>query len=124
MNEHNLFEKEDTLRLIGEVSENPSLNQRLLSRRLSISLGKTNYLLRKLVQKGIIKIVSFSKKPGKTKKIQYILTQKGIEEQMTLTVHFLKAKEKEYKRLRGEYERQTNNHNKIIAMRNDVRNSG
>jgi len=109
MNEHNLFEKEDTLRLIREVSENPSLNQRFLSRRLDISLGKTNYLLRKLVQKGIIKIVSFSKKPGKAKKIQYMLTQRGLEEQMTLTFHFLKAKEKEYKRLKEDYEKQTNN---------------
>ena len=113
MNEHDLFDKEDTLRLISEVSENPSLNQRLLSGRLNISLGKTNYLLRKLIQKGIIKIVSFSKKPGKAKKIQYILTQKGLEEQMTLTVHFLKAKEKEYKRLKDDYERQTNNRSKI-----------
>ena len=115
MNEHDLFEKEDSLRLIREVRENPSLNQRLLSQRLNISLGKTNYLLRKLVQKGVIKIVNFSKKPDKAKKLQYILTQKGLEEQMALTVHFLKAKEKEYKRLKEDYERQTNNHNKIIV---------
>jgi len=109
MNEHNLAEKEDAFKLIREVGENPSLNQRLLSRRLNISLGKTNYLLRKLAQKGIIKIVNFSKKPDKAKKLQYILTQKGMEEQMALTVHFLKAKEKEYRRLKEDYERQTSN---------------
>jgi len=107
MNEHDLHEKEDALRLIREVRENPSLNQRLLAQRLNISLGKINYLLKKLAQKGIIKIVSFSKNPGKAKKIQYMLTQKGFEEQLSLTFHFLKAKEKEYKRLKDDYQRQT-----------------
>jgi len=112
MDEHN-FPKEDALRLIREVRENPSLNQRLLSQRLNISLGKTNYLLRELAKKGMIKIVSFSKNPEKAKKLQYILTQKGLEQQMTLTYHFLKAKEKEYRRLKEEYEKQTNGGKKL-----------
>ena len=104
MNEHNAF-KEETLHLIREVEENPALNQRLLSQKLNISLGKTNYLLKELVKKGIIKIVSFSSNPEKGRKLSYVLTQKGLEEKITLTFHFLKAKEREYKRLKEEYEK-------------------
>ncbi len=106
MNEHKVY-KEETLHLIRNIEENPSSNQRLLSQKLNISLGKTNYLLKELAKKGIIKIVSFSKNPGKAKKLKYVLTQKGLEEKATLTFHFLKAKEKEYKRLKAEYEKYT-----------------
>ena len=107
MNEHNEF-KEETLHLIREVEGDPSLNQRLLSQRLNISLGKTNYLLKELVKKGIIKLVSFSTNPEKAKKLKYVLTPKGLEEKINLTLHFLKAKEREYKRLKEEYGRYVN----------------
>lgn len=100
MNEHNF--KEEVLYLIRELEDNPSLNQRFLSQRLNISLGKTNYLLKELTKKGIIKIVNFSTNPQKTNKLKYILTPKGIKEKINLTYHFLKAKEKEYKRLKEE----------------------
>jgi len=104
MNEHDVY-KEETLRLIREVEDNPSLNQRTLSQKLDISLGKTNYLLKESVKKGFIKVVSFSTKPEKAKKVKYVLTQRGIARMIELTGHFLKAKEREYKRLRQEYER-------------------
>lgn len=107
MNEHNVL-KEETLHIIREVEEDPSLNQRLLSERLNISLGKTNYLLKELIKKGFIKAASFSKNPEKTRKLKYILTQKGLEEKIALTFHFLKAKEKEYNRLKTEYEKYEN----------------
>ena len=107
MNEHKEF-KEETLYLIREVEENPTLNQRFLSQRLNISLGKTNYLLKELVKKGFIKVVGFSKKPEKAKKVRYILTKRGINRMAELTHHFLKAKEREYKRLKEEYKRYIN----------------
>ncbi len=102
MDEH-IFNKEETLRLIKEVEKNPAVNQRFLSRKLDISLGKTNYLLKELAKKGIIKILNFSKNPGKAKKVKYLLTKKGIQEKINLTYHFLKMREKEYKRLKEEY---------------------
>ncbi len=111
MNEHNL-PREDTLRLIREVEENPSLNQRLLSERLKISLGKTNYLLKELAKKGLIKVVNFSKNPERAIRLRYMLTPKGLEEKISLTFHFLKAKEKEYRRLKEEYEKYVRNQEK------------
>lgn len=117
MNEHNF--KEETLHLIREVEENPSLNQRFLSQRLNISLGKTNYLLKELVKKGIIKVASFTTNPGKARKLKYILTKKGLDEKINLTFHFLKAKEKEYKRLKDEYEK----HMEKIKAKEKVKNA-
>ena len=70
---------EESLHIIKAVEDNPSLNQRILSQRLNISLGKTNYLLKELVKKGIIKKADFSANPGKASKIKYMLTKKGIE---------------------------------------------
>lgn len=97
--------KEETLDIIKEVENNPSLNQRLLSQKLNISLGKTNYLLKELVKKGIIKIASFSKNPRKARKLKYILTPKGLEEKIKLTYYFLQVKEAEYNRLKKDYEK-------------------
>jgi len=98
------FLKEETLHLMKEIEGNSSLNQRILSQKLNISLGKTNYLLKELVKKGIIKIKSFSKNPRKAKKLKYILTPKGLEKKTMLTYYFLKVKEKEFNRLKNEYE--------------------
>ena len=105
MNEHNSLRKEETLQLIREVEGDPSLNQRLLSQRLNISLGKTNYLLKELIKKGFVKVVGFSQKPEKAKKVNYILTKRGFSRMRELTYHFLKAKEKEYKRLKEEHDK-------------------
>jgi len=104
MNEHD-FIKEEALHIMREVDENPTVNQRLLSKRLNMSLGKTNYLLKELAKKGIIEIVNFSTKPSKAKKLNYILTRKGIEEKIRFTSHFLRKKEREYRRLKEEYEK-------------------
>ena len=98
------FLKEETLQIINEIETDSSLNQRLLSQKLNMSLGKTNYLLKALVRKGIVKIASFSKNPRKTRKLRYILTPKGLEQKVKLTYHFLKVKEAQYNRLKKEYE--------------------
>lgn len=97
--------KEETLDIIKEIENNPSLNQRLLSQKLNISLGKTNYLLKELVKKGMVKIASFSRNPRKARKLKYILTPKGLEEKIKLTYHFLQVKEAEYNRLKRDYEK-------------------
>ena len=104
MNEPEMI-KEEALHIIREVDKDPSLSQRLLSKKLNLSLGKTNYLLKELVKKGILKIASFSKNPGKAKKVKYFLTKKGLEEKINLTHHFFKVKEKEYRGLKQEYDK-------------------
>lgn len=95
--------KEEHLLIIKHIEAEPAITQRDLSLKLGISLGKTNYLLRELTKKGLIKIKNFSRNPGKLKKIGYILTKKGFNEKLRLTYHFLQRKEQEYNRLKQEW---------------------
>ena len=93
---------EETLFIFKELEANPNATQRDLSSRLNISLGKTNYLLRELILRGFIKAKNFTGNPGKLRKIQYLLTEKGLEEKFRLIKHFLQIKEVEYNQLKQE----------------------
>lgn len=97
--------KEEILLIIKEIETDPAATQRTVSRKLGISLGKTNYLLRELIKKGFIKAKNFTNNSEKLKKIQYLLTERGLEEKIRLTYHFLQRKEAEYNNLRQEWER-------------------
>ena len=97
--------QEEALSIINEIETNPAITQRAVSKKLSISLGKTNYILKELMKKGMIKGGSFSTNPSKLKKVSYLLTPQGFEEKMRLTYHFLKKKEAEYKILKEWWEK-------------------
>ena len=74
------------------------MNQRDLANALGVSLGKTNYCLKALLNQGFIKMQSFSKSPRKTA-YAYLLTPTGIAEKASLTVRFLERKIAEYESL-------------------------
>lgn len=103
MNEHELV-KEETLEIIKELDGDPTANQRALSLKLKISLGKINYLIKELVKKGFIKVENFSKNPAKAQKLYYVLTPAGIKLRVELTHKFLKKKQDEYNKLKKEWE--------------------
>ena len=90
----------DILRLI---SSREDLTQRDISNHMSISLGKTNYLLKELIKVGLLEINNFATKDGKIQKIRYHLTKEGLEEKIRLTYHFLKEKEGEYNAIMKEW---------------------
>ena len=71
---------------------------------LGFSLGKLNYCLQALKDKGLVKINNFKKKQNKITYIQYVLTPKGISERTKLTLDFMKRKMKEYDDLKKELE--------------------
>jgi len=114
MNEHTL--KEDILNILRILSSNNSPTQRDLSQHLGFSLGKTNYLIRELSKKGLVKIRGFSKGSNKLKRIYYILTPKGLKEKTELTFHFLKIKQEEYEKLRREWESFSENKNNRLTI--------
>jgi EPS-associated MarR family transcriptional regulator len=68
---------------------------------MGVSLGKVNYCMKKLVEKGLVKLTNFSRNPNKVGYV-YLLTPKGIEEKTKLTFEFLKIKIKEYEILKNE----------------------
>jgi EPS-associated MarR family transcriptional regulator len=96
--------KEETLDIIRHIEAEPTLTQRQLSGRIGISLGKTNYLIKTLIEKGFIEIKNFTTKPGKMSKIHYHLTKEGFEHKIHLMQLFLKKKEEEYNRMKQEWE--------------------
>lgn len=113
--------KEEDLQIIKEIESNSATTQRTLSGKLGISLGKTNYLLNALIEKGIIKYKSFSTNPGKMRKIQYSLTKKGLKERMRLMSHFLKIKEEEYNKIRHEWEALVEKTERQEALLNEIK---
>ena len=89
--------------LLRRLENNPTYTQRELSKELGISLGKVNYCIKKLTEKGLIKLMNFSRNPNKAG-YAYLLTPKGIEEKGRLTISFLKYKIEEYELLKSEIE--------------------
>lgn len=79
------------------------MNQRELSKAMGVSLGKTNYCIKALLDKGLIKMQNFRNNQNKLA-YAYLLTPTGVEEKARITVHFLKYKVQEYERLRVEIE--------------------
>ena len=91
----------DFFDILRKIHKNPIATQRYLASELNFSLGKINYCLKGLKQKGLIKISNFSKAENKIKYI-YVLTPKGISEKSKITIRFLKQKMKEYEELKKE----------------------
>jgi EPS-associated MarR family transcriptional regulator len=89
--------------LLKTLEDNPGLSQRDLAKRLGISLGKVNFCLNALVEKGSLKINNFRNSDNKLA-YAYLLTPQGIESRARMTVEFLKYKVQEYERLRAEIE--------------------
>lgn len=97
-------EDQDFLNLMRKISRRPDSSQRKLASELGFSLGKLNYCLRALKQKGMIKIQNFKNNPKKINYI-YVLTPKGISHKAKLTINFMKLKMFEYDELRKEFEK-------------------
>lgn len=90
-------------RILRAVDANPDVSQRELADELGISLGKVNYCLKALVDKGLIKAKNFSKSANK-KRYLYVLTPAGIDSRARLTKRFLTRKIAEYEALKAEIE--------------------
>tara|TARA_Y100000816_G_C25927391_1_gene483600 strand:- start:261 stop:581 length:321 start_codon:yes stop_codon:yes gene_type:complete len=91
----------DIFEILRVIVNQPKSTQRDLAKRLNLSLGKVNYCIKALKQKGYIKIKNFKKNPNKIS-YAYILTPKGIKEKTKLTINFMKRKIKEYEDLKKE----------------------
>ena len=91
------------LSVLRLLEKNPRLTQRQLSAELGVSLGKTHYIVKSLIDVGLIKLDNFQRSNNKLG-YAYLLTPKGIAEKAAITVRFLARKQNEYKRLEQEIE--------------------
>ena len=91
----------DNLEILRTLSKKPNISQRKLSKELGFSLGKLNYCMKSLQEKGLIKIQNFRRNK---KKLNYLyeLTPQGLSKKTKLTISFLKRKMKEYDKLAKE----------------------
>jgi EPS-associated MarR family transcriptional regulator len=89
------------LRTLQLLESQPTLNQRALAQELGISLGKTNYCLRALLAKGLLKAQNFKNSQNKLA-YAYVLTPSGISARAELTAEFLQVKMVEFDRLQQE----------------------
>jgi len=96
-----LDDKQDYLNILREIDRKPESSQRRLAGKLGFSLGKLNYCLNALKDKGLIKISNFKRNPNKINYI-YVLTPSGLSQKTQLTLKFMKRKMKEYEELKKE----------------------
>jgi len=89
---------ETIVKMLSIIHKNPELSQRELSENIGISVGKTNYVIKSLINKGIVKTQRFLNSKNKWA-YRYILTPEGIKEKTRITREFVKRKIEEYKEL-------------------------
>ena len=95
--------QEAHFRVLRLLEGNPQMNQRDLAAAAGVSLGKTNYCINALLDKGLIKVQNFKSSKRKLA-YAYLLTPAGIAEKAALTQRFLTRKMQEYEALRAEIE--------------------
>ena len=84
--------------ILRELERDPQLSQRELADVLGVSVGKTNYCVRALVDKGLVKVRNF-RRSGNKLAYTYTLTPRGISDKARMTRRFLQIKLKEYESL-------------------------
>ena len=99
--EQTVLHEESHLKVLRLLEQNPHLSQRELAQSLGVSVGKVNYCVKALVDKGVIKINNFRNNKNKSVYV-YLLTPAGIAKRTELTVKFLQRKMHEYELLQQE----------------------
>ena len=94
-------DNQDHFNVLRKINSKPKSTQRELAEELGFSLGKLNYCLKALKNKGLVKMSNFEKNPNKLNYI-YVLTPMGIAEKTKLALNFMKRKMNEYDEIKKE----------------------
>jgi EPS-associated MarR family transcriptional regulator len=97
-------------RALKILEQQPDLTQRQLAEELGVSLGKTHYLVKSLIDVGWVKLDNFQRSDNKWG-YAYLLTPRGIIEKAAITARFLVRKQREYNELQQE----------IVQLQEEVR---
>lgn len=97
--------------LLSQIAEQKSASQRVLAQRLGVSVGKLNYCLRAVVDRGWVKVDSLRRSDNKWG-YAYLLTPSGLSAKLRLARAFLERKEREFESLQVE----------ISALRQQIQN--
>lgn len=97
-------EQQAHFRLLKTLEEHPDYNQRELAEAIGLSVGRTNFVIHALMEKGLIKIGKFLQANKKLTKTAYILTPDGMRHRLDLTRSYIERKKVEYQALKAELE--------------------
>jgi EPS-associated MarR family transcriptional regulator len=115
-------QSEEILNVLRMLKDNPEMTQRELSSRLGLSLGKTNFLMRAVIRRGLVKVQNFKNSQNKNAYLYY-LTPSGLEEKTKTTYFFLKRKMREYEELEEEIRQLRKEASDMVSgMPSDLRN--
>jgi len=95
---------EEELEILRQIEENPNLTQRQIADHLGLSLGKINYIIKALLEKGVVKVDNFKRSDNKLGYL-YLLTPEGVERKRKLTLLFIQRKSEEFDKLKAELSR-------------------
>ncbi len=96
-----MLDDETHYKILNLLQKDPHISQRALAVELGVSLGKTNYCLKALIGRGLVKARNFRNSKNKAG-YAYFLTPGGIEEKARITIRFLRRKMTEYEALEHE----------------------
>ena len=97
-------EDQDHFNVLRKIQKKPSSSQRELAKELGFSLGKLNYCIKGLQERGMLKFKYFKKNPNKLNYL-YLLTPRGISTKTKITINLMQARMKEYNELKNELEK-------------------
>ena len=100
-NTHTMHSDEAHYHILKLLEDRPQISQRELAAELGMSLGKTHYCLRALVERGLVKANNFRRSDNKAA-YAYLLTPSGIQEKLHITRRFLQRKQAEYDALHAQ----------------------
>lgn len=106
-------------RILKLLEADPQASQRRIADELGISLGRVNYCLQALVERGLIKVNNFRNSANKRAYL-YLLTPRGIEEKTVVTARFLRRKLDEYETLKREVE-ELQREASVVSLPDDAR---
>ncbi len=106
-------------KLLKHLEANPEISQRELAGELGISLGRVNFCIQALVEKGLVKANNFRNSKNK-KGYAYLLTPRGIEEKAQITMQFLKIKISEHEELKKEIKNLREEASQMMSLQHSV----
>ena len=106
-------------KILKRLEANPEISQRELAGELGASLGRVNYCIQALVEKGLVKANNFRNSKNK-KGYAYLLTSRGIEEKARITIQFLKIKLAEHEELKQEIKKLQQETEQILVRQNEA----
>ena len=83
------------LTLLEEIEHDPDVTQASLAIQLGVAVGTVNFLIKRLISKGYVKV-----KRAQRRKLRYIITPEGLAFRANLAVHYIETSLQLYRKTR------------------------